>query len=55
LCITRRKTASFRSNERRYAPQHLREIAPEFIASLPAVVDVGEGAKIAIAESDVEE
>jgi len=33
----------------------LREIAAEFIASLPAVVDVGEGAKVAIAESDVEE
>src|SRR5712692_3919271 len=45
----------FSHNERRYTPQHLREIAPEFIASLPAVVDVGEGAKVAIAESDVEE
>jgi len=45
----------FSHNERRYTPQRLREIAPEFIASLPAVVDVGEGAKVAIAESDVEE
>src|SRR5467141_571271 len=45
----------FSHNERRYTPQHLREIAPEFIASLPAVIDVGEGAKVAIAESDVEE
>jgi len=45
----------FSHNERRYTLQHLREIAPEFIASLPAVVDVGEGAKVAIAESDVEE
>jgi alpha-glucosidase len=45
----------FSHNERKYTPQHLREIAPEFIASLPAVVDVGEGAKVAIAESDVEE
>src|SRR6267142_2207163 len=45
----------FSHNERKYTPQHLREIAAEFIASLPAVVDVGEGAKVAIAESDVEE
>ena len=30
-------------------------IAPEFIATLRAVVDVGDGAKVAIAESDVEE
>src|SRR6195256_34869 len=45
----------FSHNERRYAPQHLREIAPEFLASLPAVVDVGEGTKVAIAESDVED
>jgi alpha-glucosidase len=42
-------------NERKYLPQHLSEIAPEFIATLPAVVDVGEGAKVAIAESDVED
>jgi len=28
----------FSHNERRYVPQHLREIAPAFIASLPAVV-----------------
>jgi alpha-glucosidase len=44
----------FSHNERKYLPQHLREIAPEFLATLPAVVDVGEGAKVAIAESDVE-
>jgi len=44
----------FSHNERKYLPQHLREIAPEFIATLPAVVDVGEGAKVAIAESDVD-
>jgi len=37
-------------NERKYLPQHLSEIAPQFIATLPAVVDVGEGAKMAIAE-----
>jgi alpha-glucosidase len=40
-------------NERKYLPQHLDEIAPEFIATLPAVVDVGNGAKLAIAESDL--
>src|SRR5206468_10308168 len=44
----------FSHNERRYVPQHLRDIAPAFIATLPAVVDVGEGAKVAVAESDVE-
>jgi alpha-glucosidase len=42
-------------NERKYLPQHLNEIAPEFIATLPAVVDVGGGEKLAIAESDLEE
>src|SRR5207253_9953798 len=45
----------FSHNERRYVPQHLRDIAPAFIATLPAVVDVGEGAKLAIAESDLED
>ncbi|HEX7959403.1 MAG TPA: glycoside hydrolase family 97 protein [Terriglobales bacterium] len=45
----------FSHNERKYLPQHLTEIAPAFLASLPAVVDVGEGAKIAIAESGVED
>ena len=40
-------------NERKYLPQHLTEIAPTFIATLPAVVDVGSGAKLAIAESDL--
>lgn len=45
----------FSHNERRYVPQHLSEIAPTFIATLPAVVDVGGGAKVAIAESDVED
>ena len=42
-------------NERKYLPQHLNEIAPEYIATLPAVVDVRGGAKLAIAESDVED
>ena len=45
----------FSHNERKYLPQHLSEIAPQFIASLPAVVDVLQGAKIAIAESDLED
>ena len=45
----------FSHNERKYLPQHLSEIAPAFIASLPAVADVGGGAKLAIAESDVED
>ena len=40
-------------NERKYLPQHLNEIAPQFLATLPAVVDVGHGAKLAIAESDL--
>ena len=44
----------FSHNERKYLPQHLSEIAPAFLGTLPAVVDVGDGAKIAIAESDVE-
>src|SRR5215467_3213218 len=42
-------------NERRYTPQHLNEIDPQYIATLPAVVDVGQGAKVAIAESDLED
>ena len=45
----------FSHNERRYVPQHVREIAPALIATLPAVVDVGDGAKVAIAESDLED
>ena len=40
-------------NERKYLPQRASEIAPMFIATLPAVVDVGHGAKLAIAESDL--
>jgi alpha-glucosidase len=42
-------------NERKYLPQHLAEIAPAFLATLPAVVDAGGGVKVAIAESDVED
>jgi alpha-glucosidase len=44
----------FSHNERKYLPQHLREILPEFHASLPAVVDA-DGVKVAIAESDLED
>ena len=45
----------FSHNERRYVPaRRLSEIIPAFLATLPAVVDVDEGAKLAIAESDVE-
>jgi alpha-glucosidase len=42
-------------NERKFLPQRLRAIVDANIASLPAVVDVGQGAKVAIAESGVEE
>jgi alpha-glucosidase len=42
-------------NERIYKPVHLTDILPAFIATLPAVVDIGQGAKLAIAESDLEE
>jgi alpha-glucosidase len=45
----------FSHNERKYLPQHLNEIIPEFIASMPVVVDVGDGAKLALAESDIED
>jgi alpha-glucosidase len=41
-------------NERKYLPQHLSEIAPAFLGTLPAIVDIGDGAKVAIAESDVD-
>ena len=43
-------------NERKYLPQHLTEIAPDFIATLPAVVDIGQSnTKLAIAESDLDD
>jgi alpha-glucosidase len=44
----------FSHNERKYLPQKLSEIAHDFLATLPAVVDIGGGAKLAIAESDLE-
>jgi alpha-glucosidase len=45
----------FSHNERKYLPQHLADIAPEFIATLPAVIEADAGVKIAVAESDLEE
>ena len=45
----------FSHNERKYLPQRMSQISPAAIASLPAVVDVGDGVKVAIAESDLEE
>lgn len=45
----------FSHNERRYLPQKLSQIAKEFISTSPVVWDAGEGAKMAIAESDVED
>jgi alpha-glucosidase len=42
-------------NERKYLPQHLSEIIPPYIASLPAVMEVNDGVKIVIGESDVED
>ena len=41
-------------NERKYLPHLLKDIANGAIATLPAVVDAGEGVKIAVAESDLE-
>ena len=45
----------FSHNERKYLPQKLSQIASEFISTMPVVWDAGEGAKLAIAESDVED
>jgi len=42
-------------NERKYLPHHLSDVLPEFIATLPAIVQVGQGASVAVAESDVDE
>jgi alpha-glucosidase len=55
ICFYPQEDSFFSHNERRYLPQHLLAINSAFIASLPAVIDVGEGAKVAIGESDVEE
>jgi len=45
----------FSHNERKYLPQTMSQIPPASLATLPAVVDVGEGVKVAIAESDLED
>jgi alpha-glucosidase len=45
----------FSHNERKYLPQQMTKLAPSALASLPAVVDAGDGVKVAIAESNLEE
>jgi alpha-glucosidase len=45
----------FSHNEREFGNVSLKSIKPQTIGSVPAVVDAGEGIKIAIAESDVED
>jgi alpha-glucosidase len=45
----------FSHNEREFLYLPLKEIAPDSIASLPAVVDTKAGIKIAVAESDVDD
>jgi len=45
----------FSHNERKYLPQQMSRIPATAIASLPAVVDSGDGVKVAIAESDLDE
>ena len=45
----------FSHNERKYLPRSLASISEKSFATLPAVVDVGEGAKVAVAESGVED
>src|SRR5206468_9774084 len=42
-------------NERRFPVFKLNEIPPSSIASLPSVVDAGNGVKVAVAESDIED
>jgi alpha-glucosidase len=50
------KEDSFSShNEREFAYLFLHDITPTTLASLPAVVDAGNGTKIAIGESDVDD
>lgn len=45
----------FSHNERHYLPVKLASIAPAALATLPAVVEIAGGPKLAIAESDVED
>ncbi len=42
-------------NERKFPLFKLKEIPPASIASLPAIVDAGNGVKVAVAESDIED
>ena len=44
----------FSHQEREFLALQLKDIAPDVLASLPAVVEASEGTKVAIAESDVE-
>ena len=44
----------FSHQEREYLALRLKDIAAESIATLPALVDIGDGTKVAIAESEVE-
>jgi len=50
-----REDTFFSHNERKYLPQNMSQIPVDSLATLPAVVDAGDGVKVAIAESDVEE
>jgi alpha-glucosidase len=50
-----REDTFFSHNERKYLPQTMSQIPSDSLATLPAVVDVGDGVKVAIAESDVED
>ena len=45
----------FSHNERKYLPRAISTISDKTFGTLPAVVDVGEGAKIAVAEAGVED
>src|SRR5438552_11407393 len=45
----------FSHNERKYLPRAMSTISEKTFGTLPAVVDVGEGAKIAVAESGVDD
>jgi len=42
-------------NERKFPLFRIKEIPPASIASLPAIVDAGNGVKVAVAESDIED
>jgi alpha-glucosidase len=45
----------FSHNERKYLPRKLASIPEKTFATLPAVVDAGDGVKVAVAESGVED